>query len=237
MKSITPEQLLAEVEQLVRIMPSREVIHHDSPENLCWLGQASAAIQLWDPIRAFKFDRHVTNLSASTMRDSETAIRGVMTMLHQARHELRLNTVGPATIAMGHGSVFDYFDEVRKVIEAAKLDLLFVDPYLDAEFVSRYLPHVSQGVKVRLLARRRLATLTPAVALLRQQNKLAVEVRSAEGFHDRYVFVDQTFCYQSGASFKDGAKTAPTTLTQIVDAFGPVSAIYEQAWISATVQQ
>lgn len=35
---------------------------------------------------------------------------------------------------------------------------------------------------------------------------------------DRYVFVDGKACYQSGASFKDGAKLTPTTLTQITDA-------------------
>jgi hypothetical protein len=49
--------------------------------------------------------------------------------------------------------VFDYFDEIRKIIQLAKRDLLFVDPYLDADFVSRSLPHVGSGVAIRLLAR------------------------------------------------------------------------------------
>jgi hypothetical protein len=156
-------------------------------------------------------------------------------MLHQAGHELRLITVGPLTVAVAQGGVFDYFDEVRKVIESAKIDLLFVDPYLDAEFVSRYLPHITQGVSVRLMGRERMTTLAPAVELLRQQTGLAIEVRSAIGFHDRYVFVDRQSCYQSGASFKDGAKKAPTTLTQIQDAFAGVSSTYENLWASASV--
>ena len=156
-------------------------------------------------------------------------------MLHQAGHELRFKTVGPLTVAVAQGDVFDYFDQVRKVIESAKIDLLFVDPYLDAEFVSRYLPHITQGVSVRLLGRERMTTLAPAVELLRQQTGLAIEVRSATGFHDRYVFVDRQSCYQSGASFKDGAKKAPTTLTQIQDAFAGVSSTYEQLWASASV--
>jgi len=42
-------------------------------------------------------------------------------------------------------------------------------------------------------------------------------------------------CYQSGASFKDGAKKAPTTLTQITDAFSAVSATYEQRWSTSVV--
>jgi hypothetical protein len=74
------------------------------------------------------------------------------------------------------------------------------------------------------------------VELLQQQNGLAIEVRSAGGFHDRYVFVDRLSCYQSGASFKDGAKKAPTTLTQIVDAFDAMQATYQELWDKATPQ-
>lgn len=53
--------------------------------------------------------------------------------------------------------------------------------------------------------------------------------------HDRYVFVDRTACYQSGASFKDGAKKSPTTLTQITDAFAAVQQTYEALWAAGTV--
>jgi hypothetical protein len=158
-------------------------------------------------------------------------------MLHQARHDLRLKTVGPLTFAVDQGAVFDYFDEVRQLIETAKSELLFVDPYLDAEFVSKYLPHVTQGVRIRLLTRECLPKLLPAVDAFRQQHKLKIEVRSAPGFHDRYIFVDGLSCYHSGASFKDGAKKAPTTLTQITDALPAMLDTYEKMWSAATVQQ
>jgi hypothetical protein len=148
-----------------------------------------------------------------------------------------MKTVGPVNAAIGHGQVFDYFDEVRRIIEPAKQDLLFVDPYLDAEFVARYLPHVTKGVPIRLLARERLATLLPAVDLYSRQFGAPVQVRSAPGFHDRYVIVDRAACYQSGASFKDGAKAAPTTLTQITDAFPVVRQTYEDLWNAAKVER
>ena len=77
-------------------------------------------------------------------------------------------TLGPVNTAVGHGSVFDYFDEIRKQIEITKTDLLFVDPYLDAEFVARYLPHVPVGVAIRLLAREKIPTLVPAAKLFAQ---------------------------------------------------------------------
>ena len=148
-----------------------------------------------------------------------------------------MKTVGPISVGVSQGLVFDYFDEIRKIVEIAKQDLLFVDPYLDAEFVSRYLGHVSVGVTTRLLAREKLATLLPAVDLFAKQLKAAIEVRSAPNFHDRYVFVDRTACYQSGASFKDGAKSAPTTLTQITDAFATMLQTYEAIWGSAKVER
>jgi hypothetical protein len=111
-----------------------------------------------------------------------------------------------------------------------------VDPYLDSEFVSRYLSHVSKGATIRLLARERLATLLPAVDLFAKQSQLAIQVRSAPNFHDRYVFVDGNACYQSGASFKDGAKSAPTTLTQITDALAAMLQTYEGLWGTAKTE-
>lgn len=132
-----------------------------------------------------------------------------MTLLHSAQHDLRMQTLGPVNVAVSKGSVFEYFDEIRKTLEGARQDVLFVDPYLDAEFVSRYLAHIAPGVSTRLLAREKLKTLLPAVDAFAQQHNVTIQVRSAPNFHDRYVFIDGTACYQSGASFKDGAKSAP----------------------------
>ena len=42
--------------------------------------------------------------------------------------------------------------ELRKIIESARDDALFVAPYLDADFITQYMPSVAKGVTVRLLA-------------------------------------------------------------------------------------
>jgi hypothetical protein len=233
--ALTDAELLAEVENIIRTMPERFDL--DEPDIFSWLGRARAVIRKWDQWKAIDFDIAVNSLHHSLAIVAHDAKRKVQTFLHEARHDLRLKTVGPLTVAVDQGARFDYFDEVRKLIETAKSELLFVDPYLDAEFVSRYLVHVAQNVRVRLLTRECLLTLLPAVDAFRQQHKLAIEVRSAPGFHDRYIFVDGVSCYQSGASFKDGAKKAPTTLTQIVDAFPAMLATYELIWSTAIAQQ
>jgi hypothetical protein len=153
------------------------------------------------------------------------------------RSDLLMKTRGPLSTVIGKGMVFDYFDELRKIIERARQDLFFVDPYLDVDFVSRYLQHVHQPTQIRLLARDKLPALMTAVRMLAQQAKLVIEVRSAPSFHDRYVFVDKAACYQSGASFKDGGRTAPTTLTQITDAFPAMLQTYETIWSAGKVEQ
>jgi hypothetical protein len=233
---MTNEQLLQEIEDLLRTMPPRATLRHDKEENYSWLGRVAAVINAWNSTQIIAAGHYLDTFQRGTGHDSPKALAQLLMLIHQARHDLRMKTTGPLAVAVGTSNVFDYFDEIRKIIEEAKSDLLFVDPYLDAEFVSRYLGHVTSGVNVRLLARERLNSLLPAVEAFTKQNILQIAVRSASNFHDRYVFIDRMSCYQSGASFKDGAKNAPTTITQITDAFTAVLDIYEDIWRNAHVE-
>jgi hypothetical protein len=233
--TLAPEDLLAEIEDLLRTMPhAAEALAQQTQENLAWLGRAVAAIKCWDAVLGVTARGYIRQLRA--LREVGEGYAGLMSLLHEARADLRLSTVGPVNRSIDKGLVFDYFDEIRKQIEIAKTDLLFIDPYLDADFVSRYLPHASSGVSVRLLARHMLKTLLPAARLFAQQNNVAIAVRSATNFHDRYMIVDGNECFQSGASFKDGGRTSPTTITQITDAFPAVQKTYEDLWRSAKVE-
>ena len=234
---LTNDQLLGEVEDLLRTAPPISDIMESKERGVAWLGRFSAVIRAWDSTRAAELHLVQMQLEASLPTAVSNGVRRMLTLLNEARFALRMETVGPLSAPVAHGQVFDYFDEVRKVIEMAKQDLLFVDPYLDAEFVSRYLCHVSPGVTVRLLAHKKLGTLLPAVDLFATQSKLTIQVHSTPNLHDRYVFVDRTACYQSGASFKDGAKAAPTTLTQITDAFLAMMQAYEDIWRNAKVER
>ena len=234
---MTKEQLLVEAEDLLRTMPPRGTIRHATEESLGWFGRASALVEQWNPNLSHVMLGYLERIHGVAGSDASVALSGLTTLLHRARHDLRMQTQGPVNVAVAHGMVFDYFDGIRRIIELAKEELLFVDPYLNAEFVSRYLPHVAATVTMRLLAREKLATLLPAVDAFVQQHKVRVEVRSAPSFHDRYLLVDRNACYQSGASFKDGARTAPTTLTQITDAFAAMSATYEGLWAQARIER
>lgn len=235
MEKFDSESLLFEIEDVIRSMPPPKTLGSDSSEVIAWLGRASAAVHAWDSIKAtMMFDGYVKGIGSPMSREFNDAVRGALVILHQAQNDLRLKTIGPLSINVSKGKVFEYFDELRKVIELGRNDLLFVDPYLDADFVSRYMPFVASGVKVRLLGREKISALVAAVNTYSQQNPISVSVRSSSQLHDRYLIVDGAGCYQSGASFKDGAKNAGTTLTQITDAFSAVKDTYEVLWENGT---
>ncbi len=230
------EQILMELEDLLRTMPSHQTITQQIPENFSWLGRAAAALEAWNKVKGAMAKLDIDNIQSPRLQQHAEGLRKTQTIIHQAIHELRMKTTGPLSVAVGSGGVFDYFDEIRKILESATEDVLFIDPYLDAEFVSRYLPHIKDGVSVRLLGGAKLKTLLPAVEAYSTQSNHSIEVRSAQGFHDRYIFIDHGSCYQSGASFKDGAKKSPTTLTQITDAFSAMQGTYEEIWNNGNIE-
>lgn len=230
-------ELLGEIEDILRTMPPRETLRHSTDQNFAWLGRVAAFVEAWSPPKSIPLNLAMNEFHGQSAIKAQEGFRKTIRLLHQAQQDLRMSTVGPVNTAIGHGQYFHYFDEVRKIIEPANQDLFFIDPYLDAEFVSRYLPHTQKGTAIRLLGRERITTLLPAVDQFSKQTGIPVTVRTAIGFHDRYVIVDGGACYQSGASFKDGAKSGPTTLTQITDAFDAVRKTYEDIWTSGKVER
>jgi hypothetical protein len=230
-------QLLAEVEDLIRTMPPCNAFPNQLDEALAWLGRAGAAIQQADIAKSSAYLVASTRLRANNLDQNVDGAGAVKTLLHEVRSSLRFE-IGHLSVAVSQGQVFDYFDEIRKVLATARADLLVVDPYLDVDFVSSYLPQVASSVAVRMLCgRAKLLKLLPAVNLFATQSGLHVSIRSSEHIHDRFVFVDRRECYQSGASFKDGAKNSPAIITQITDAFTAMWSTYENLWNDGRVER
>jgi hypothetical protein len=236
---VKPEILLAELDELIRNRPTPGNIFDRSDDALAWIGRAAAALGHHnDPGVSSALSIYVaTDMHSGDLGKIATAHSRLVALLNEARHSIRMTTTASLNVAIAPGRFFDYFDEVRKIIERATKDLFFIDPYLDADFVSRYLVFAPSGVAIRLLAGgKKLATLLPAVEAFATQSGAKVAVRSTDKHHDRFVFVDGKECFQSGASFKDGA-TKATTLTQITDAFDGVQKTYEAFWAGAKIER
>ena len=233
MPQLLPSQLLAEIEDTIRTVP-RDFSH---PEAVSWVGRATSLLKRWAPDRSIIIDSHARGSLGISDLLASSNFQSVLMLLHEARHDLRLDEVGPLSTVVEKGQTFDYFDEVRKLLVTAQNEVFFVDPYLSAEFVSRYFPHLQSGVHIRLLGKKDLPALLSAVDLAAQQYQVQVSVRSSTSIHDRFVFLDGKRGFNSGASFKDGARLSPTIVTEITDTLPAVLATYEQLWSTGIVQR
>jgi hypothetical protein len=226
---LSPAQLAAGFDALLRAMPERKTLHFDNAANAEWLSEAAALAMMFDPVRAIGLRSEIDRLYGYAA-DPRSGVQRIILTVQQMKAECRMRSAGPMTIAFESGQQFDYFDEIRKILESATSDVLVIDPYLGADFISKYLPHIKGDVQIRLLVENQITQVRTTVEAYVAQYGANVEVRKSSGMHDRYIFIDKKECYHSGATFKDGAVKSPTTLTQITDAFAPVLQIYEEAW-------
>lgn len=229
---MSDEQKLLEVEDLLRNIPIE--FGNPNDKHFSWVGRVKSIVNNHSLALSVGFNLITDNLFSNYPLVRSDSLNKVRVALHQVRSDLKMKLVGHLSVAIGRGMKFDYFDELRKKIELGSREVFFVDQFLDAGFVSNYLVHVKENVKVKLLVGETPnATLLPAAKMLSEQENINIEIRSSfEKIHDRYLIVDMNDCYQSGASFKDGGKNSPTTITQITDASSAVIKIYEDFWNS-----
>ena len=150
MPQLLPSQLLAEIEDTIRTVP-KDFSH---PEAVSWIGRAVSLLKRWSPRRAVTIDSHARGSLGISDLLASSNFQSVLMLLHEARHDLRLSEVGPLSTVVEKGQTFDYFDEIRKLLLTAQESVFFVDPYLNADFVSRYFPHLPTGIAVRLLGKK-----------------------------------------------------------------------------------
>ena len=194
-------------------MPPRGAFGADmTDETAAWVGRAAAVIQRWsveygEPVRSAAGDTRALN----PVRAYDGALK-LQILLHQVQADLRME-LGQVSVVFQAGMVFDYFNELRKVIETACSEVFFVDPFLDPKFVSRYLPLLDSGTAVRQLGRERLPALLAAVdAFLQQHNErwfpsfrqLSGQIKVKSGFIDQAA----SGCDEVGQS--PGLGAAPT---------------------------
>ena len=232
MDQINQKQLLGEVEDLIRSGPK---FSDQASADHQWLGQVSAVLaeSLQDSSSVDSFLSAMGLTGSLERRELEASFRRINVCLSRARRVLQWRTGASTGVVIERGMEFDYFDRIRKIIEQANSEIFFVDPYMNAEFVSNYMGFIDSGIKTRLLAKSDITSLVTAIKFLSKQSGVGVEIRSSKEIHDRFIFIDQRDCYLSGASFKDGAKRSPTVIAQITDAFDALLDCYQRIWNSS----
>lgn len=239
MTEISNDQLLQLLRECLRTTPDRGELLAGKAETQAWVGRVNALLKRWKGGQSIESEMILFGSSERNPTALRKTYKQITAKINEAIFDLQLSTGNFETAVIDEGSVFDYFDQIRDLVTEAQSDIYFIDPYINEEFVSRYGPLIPNGVSLRLLTSsnsKQLQALIAGLKLCTTQYDLTVEVRSTGNLHDRYLFIDGIRCFQSGASFKDGAKKSMTTVTRIVDAFPEMHASYEDKWSAADKQ-
>ena len=98
----------------------------------------------------------------------------------------------------------DAYVEVRSILQTALKSIAIVDPYLDHTTLTLLASALQPGMVVRLLTSKLPADfMLEAKAWLAQYPRVTLEVRTTKEFHDRFVVVNELFCWHVGCSIKD----------------------------------
>jgi hypothetical protein len=229
------KNILFFLESSLREMPNDLEISQKEDSFIQWFGKTSAIIRMLDkPRYSMELSTINNTIYSNFFPDVNSAILKLKTLLHEIVNTLRFELEVPTSIAIDTGMTFVYFDNVRKIIQEAKIELFVIDAYLDADFFSNFLTFCTPGIKIKILTSRYLDQIIPAAKSFCNEKGVVVEVRSSKAFHDRYLFIDNKKCIQSGASFKDGGNK-PTIITEVTDAFDAMLSTYNKIWDESKV--
>src|ERR1700730_17020975 len=103
---MTNEQLLQEIEDVLRTMPPREYLGNEETENYSWLGRAAAAIEAWNSSYSNRAGMYLADIQGTGVREYDQGVNKLLTLIHQARHDLRMKPTGPLAVAIGTLNVF-----------------------------------------------------------------------------------------------------------------------------------
>ena len=98
------------------------------------------------------------------------------------------------------GQIYDAFDQMKKFVRMAKVELVVIDPYFD----DSVLPLIAQkrpGVSVLVVKNRRKNLLHAVdVAKFNAQHGNTLTVKESANFHDRFLIIDKSILIHVGAS-------------------------------------
>src|SRR5216683_1220688 len=106
--ALTKEQLLAQIEDIIRTMPQRPAILQPEPEGIAWVGRASAAIENWDLVKVVSVQAYVLDIYSGQFPRSSNGLNKLLALIHQARHDLLMQIPGAGNVAIAKGGVFNY---------------------------------------------------------------------------------------------------------------------------------
>lgn len=236
---MSPEELYSRLRKVVEEMPPIATAAI-TPEINRWLGQAAALVDEACDIA----DRSTFRVSAQNitgMRKYENA-QAIVTILYTALAAAEMRA--PASTQgqfIPAGNAFDAIGAFSSVLATAKVEVLVIDPYADANALTEFAILASEGISIRLLADATgyKPALKPAADGWQKQygSKRPLEVRLSlpRALHDRLIQIDGTEVWNFGQSLRDFATRSPTSIGRIAPHIATEKiAAYAAIWAAAS---
>ena len=128
-----PQPSARSVARRVRATSAQQADHarHHGRQGRCaglaWL--AIAALTHWNTSSRMDLVTIQNDLHSGSNARVERGYRGLLTLVHQGRHHLRMRTAGALSVPVEGGKVHQYYEALRGIIEAASTELFFVDQF------------------------------------------------------------------------------------------------------------
>lgn len=242
----TPAEWEALYHQLGQIIADEPKIpsgdKRGSSEVLRWLGRAEALIDdVSGVVYHHQFGNLRTTMLTATLTDAESQMRHIRGLLYAALAKTEINAPTAAKGAfIPAGNSFDALTAVAGVLRECRGSVLVVDPYMDAVALTDFLPMVTEGVPLRLIAsgKQKNAGLPEAVERWKVQYAKArpMELRLAapRALHDRLI-MDDVSVWSLSQSFNAIAQRSPAMVQRVgADIASAKREAFTDMWESAT---
>jgi hypothetical protein len=235
-----PETLYRQLGRLIETVPDFLPFGDLTAEQQRWLGRARALIRETNDIALTAGFTHVIGQFHGPQRAD------MLPMLMQnlfdalAVAELKAPPSAQGAFIPAKNS-FDAFAAINKILQSATSDVLIVDPYLDATFLTEFGGSIPESISLRLLSDQVTVkpSLAPAARAWADQHGVTrpLKVRSSnpKELHDRLIIIDKTIAYSLTQSFKDFAKRSPAEIVRTDDTAELKISAYEEVWARSVI--
>lgn len=163
----------------------------------------------------------------------EDAKAQLLQAIAEVKLELELDGKTEIGAVYDAGSVYQYYADLRTILDAAKTERFIVDPYLNGEAFDKYFGASANTTCIRILCERYKADVSAYAAQHAAGFGTTIEVRRSKDIHDRVIVIDRAECFVLGGSIKDGGKKPTYVLPLQPELSAKKIAIYEAMWHAA----
>jgi hypothetical protein len=237
---MNPEDLYRRLGRLIESVPKIAGIAPLTTQQMTWLGQAEALVDIAGDIGA-KVEFATAKSGLGTPPSRQAAMQALMIVLYKLLASAELASPASAQgafIPVGNG--FDSYAAIAKIMSSATTDVFIVDPYMDDTVLLDFGGALPEKVLLRLLTDE--ATVKPSLSpaatrWANQYQSRPVQVRLAapRTLHDRAIFIDHSEAWTVTQSLKDLAKRSPAEIVRAADIAALKIAAYDQIWMTAKV--